>query len=267
VSSRKVSKFSQLRQWDGSQARAFEELTYQLRDQEPDGVEVIKTGNPDGGVEWYWRHEDGSEWGWQAKFYDDIDDLLSAMRASLVRVADQRKEMRRLTFCIPFDLSDVPDPPRGVMARQKFEDAAERWKTDITDEVEIKLWTAGDLLDRLARAENRGRTWFWFDEAVLDDDFLAKRLQASQEEAGDRYTPPLHIELPIARAIHAAALGESFKGEVARAWRAVSSAAKELAPSESIRTLLLEVERAATSWPIEPGLPDIGTAVASADAG
>ena len=43
--------FRALRQWDGSQHRAFEELCYQLRDPTPEGAELVKTGNPDGGLE------------------------------------------------------------------------------------------------------------------------------------------------------------------------------------------------------------------------
>ena len=49
--------FRTIRQWRGSQDQAFEELCYQLRDATPRGAELVKTGNPDGGLEWYvtWR--------------------------------------------------------------------------------------------------------------------------------------------------------------------------------------------------------------------
>ena len=36
--------FRSLRQWDGLQYRAFEELCYQLRDPTPKGAELVKTG-------------------------------------------------------------------------------------------------------------------------------------------------------------------------------------------------------------------------------
>ena len=54
-----ASSFGTLRSWDGSQA--------------------IRTGNPDGGVEWYATLSHGTEWGWQAKHVHGIDALLSAM--------------------------------------------------------------------------------------------------------------------------------------------------------------------------------------------
>ena len=48
------TSFDNLRIWSGSQNRAFEELSYQLlRNAVPAGARAIRTGNPDGGVEWY----------------------------------------------------------------------------------------------------------------------------------------------------------------------------------------------------------------------
>jgi len=71
-----VTEFGSIRAWDGSQHRAFEELCYQLRDPAPAKAELIKTGDPDGGLEWYVRHHsNGVEWGWQAKYSFDIETV------------------------------------------------------------------------------------------------------------------------------------------------------------------------------------------------
>ena len=75
--------FRNIRQWRGSQHQAFEELCYQLRDPTPKGAELVKTGNPDGGLEWYVTFRNGSQWGWQAKFSFDVDSLLNGMEKSL----------------------------------------------------------------------------------------------------------------------------------------------------------------------------------------
>jgi hypothetical protein len=68
------SGFNAIRPWRGSTARGFEELCYQLfkADAPPDS-QSIRTGNPDGGVEWYATLPDGSEWGWQAKHIQDVE--------------------------------------------------------------------------------------------------------------------------------------------------------------------------------------------------
>ena len=60
-----------LRMFNGSQQSAFEELCCQLAACEPvpDGVHFERKGTPDAGVECYWQRRDGSEWGWQAKFF------------------------------------------------------------------------------------------------------------------------------------------------------------------------------------------------------
>jgi hypothetical protein len=103
--------FRSIRPWDGSQHRAFEELCYQLLREPQDlpagNPQPIRTGNPDGGVEWYVELADGTQWGWQAKYYfvDSFDSLLNAMAESVRRVAVERPGLRRLNFCIPFNLS------------------------------------------------------------------------------------------------------------------------------------------------------------------
>jgi hypothetical protein len=49
-----ATSFDTLRTWDGEQSRAFEELSFQLlKEKVTPGTQAIRTGNPDGGVEWY----------------------------------------------------------------------------------------------------------------------------------------------------------------------------------------------------------------------
>lgn len=165
-----VTNFKAIRSWDGSQDRAFEELCYQLRDETPPGADLIKTGDPDGGLEWYVRHRNGVEWGWQAKFSDDIDTVLKLMEKSLRTVVDKRPSCRRLTFCVPFDLPDAPGGRERKSARQKFEDRKDSWRKRIpgADRVTVELWSAGALLERLNRhPTERGITWFFWDKEVF----------------------------------------------------------------------------------------------------
>ena len=115
-----VDDFRKIREWDGSKHRAFEELCYQLRDPTPPHARLVKTGDPDGGVEWYWKYHNGVEWGGQVKHIFNTDNLLSSMRNSLKTVVEKRPGCRRLTFCIPYDLPDSPGKAKS--ARQKFED-------------------------------------------------------------------------------------------------------------------------------------------------
>jgi hypothetical protein len=117
-----ASSFDTLRSWDGSQARAFEELSYQLlKSSVPSGSHAIRTGNPDGGVEWYATLSDGTEWGWQAKHVHGIDALLSAMTSSVRRVVQDRPKLVKLTFVISWNLATSTRGGARVSQRQKFE--------------------------------------------------------------------------------------------------------------------------------------------------
>lgn len=101
-----LTSFGHIRDWDGSQSRAFEELSYQLlKCDVPSGSRAIRTGNPDGGVEWYAIVGCDEEWGWQAKYITEIDTLLTAMTESVRRVAVERPTLTHLTFVIPTNLS------------------------------------------------------------------------------------------------------------------------------------------------------------------
>ena len=109
-----ATDFDHLRAWNGEQSRAFEEISYQLLKRKvPGGTRAIRTGNPDGGVEWYVTRPDGIEWGWQAKHVHGIDALLNAMTDSVKRVAKERPNLRKLTFAISSNLGTSKAPRKG----------------------------------------------------------------------------------------------------------------------------------------------------------
>ena len=205
--------FKSLRQWDGSQHRAFEEFCYQLRDPTPEGADLTKTGNPDGGLEWYVTLRNGVQWGWQAKFTPTIEKLLKLMEKSLTTVVQKRPKCRRLTFCIPFDLSDAVGPGKRKSARQKFEDGKKSWCRRIpgAERVHIDLWSAGDILQRLVGHWNqRGIEKFFWNKEVFSPDWCKQRLDYSVKAAGGRYSPELHIDPSVAFAIEGLAQSEAY---------------------------------------------------------
>jgi hypothetical protein len=227
IRSRSASKFQSIREWDGRQDRAFEELCFQLRDPTPEGVELIKTSAPDAGVEWYWRWPDGSEVGWQVKFIFGTADLLKAMRESLRSAALKRPDLKALTFCIPWDLADDPSRARGKQARERFEEAKQKW-SEFAPNVEIELLSGGQLLERLAREEHRGREWFFFNERTLGKEWCAKELAYTIDDAGDRYTPKQDVELPVDRILEAVALPADFEAHLEERMRNVLRAGRAL---------------------------------------
>ncbi|HWL48529.1 MAG TPA: hypothetical protein VNT92_01500 [Acidimicrobiia bacterium] len=208
-----AASFGRIRSWEGSQARAFEELCFQLRDSAPAGAELVKTGDPDAGVEWYWRFSDGVEFAWQSKFVFATAGLLSQMRDSLKSAVKKRKGLQRMTFCIPYDLADDPSRARGKQARQRFDEAKVRWR-EFAPGVEVDLLSGGQLLERLALEEHRGREFFFFGERLLGSEWCERELSGTIEDAGDRYTPQQDVALPIDEILEAVAQTPELEGEL-----------------------------------------------------
>ena len=160
-----ASSFDTLRTWNGEQSRAFEELAFQLlKDRAPYGTRAIRTGNPDGGVEWYATLPDGTEWGWQAKHVHGIDALLTAMTDSVRRVAKERPALRKLTFVISWNLATGLGGRERKSQRMKYEDKVAKWRTNIPggNAIDFDLVQESDLLDELAKPQHNGRRWFWW---------------------------------------------------------------------------------------------------------
>lgn len=108
-----ASRFDTLRTWNGEQSRAFEELSFQLlKDRAPLGTRAIRTGNPDGGVEWYATLPDGAEWGWQAKHVKGIGVVTIAygtLLRSTPSQADQAKALAEFVHTLVFTRPIRPD--------------------------------------------------------------------------------------------------------------------------------------------------------------
>lgn len=251
-----MTEFGSIRAWDGSQHRAFEELCYQLRDPTPAKAELIKTGDPDGGLEWYVRHHsNGVEWGWQAKYSTDIETVLTLMERSLKTVILRRPNCRRLTFCIPFDLPDAPDPGKRKSARQKFEDRKTSWRERIdgASRVRIDLWQAGDLTERLANhPAQRGKTWFFWHEEVFSPEWCRRRLNITVRAADERYSPKLHVELPVTFALEGVVSSRTFWARYSERRRSVLVAATRLSEGSysglGVTQQLIDLRRTATAW-------------------
>jgi hypothetical protein len=213
--------FKSIRPWEGSKDRAFEEICYQLlreSDDLPPNMQdlPVRTGNPDGGVEWYARTSDGGEWGWQAKYIEDIDSLLKGMTKTVERITKERPHLTRLTFCIPVNLSAGTAGGRQTPGYTRYSNQVAKWMETISgaDKIEFVLKQGSDLLDRLALPKHAGRAWFWWNEPYLGPDWLANFLRQQAEVAGDRYRPVLQVDVPIQEDLSALGFADSYFAEL-----------------------------------------------------
>lgn len=194
--------FRAIRPIRGSANNGFEELCCQLAGAEPvaDG-RYVRNGTPDGGVECYWLRADG-EWGWQAKYFDKLgDSQWQQMDDSVEAALRTHPRLTRLTFCLPFNLPDGREPGKRSQ-RERWDDRVAKWQEwaaarNMT--VRFDLWDETQLLERLARPANAGRSWFWFRNVELTPEWIRQHVRESLAAAGPRYTPEVHVDLPIAQ--------------------------------------------------------------------
>ncbi|WP_367155445.1 AVAST type 2 anti-phage system protein Avs2 [Methylomonas sp. HYX-M1] len=193
-----------IRSLNGSQHYGFEELCCQLASLEPRvvGDEFLRKGHgSDAGVECYVRQADGTETGWQAKFFDKFESgQITQLTESFRQAIEKHPKLTRYIVCLPIDLKD------GRTGKNKTE--GQRWidwKTTRLSElsedrnIEIILWQATDIRERLHRNDPfyAGRMCFFFDELRFTPVWFSRHINAASNSLGSRYTPQFHISLPI----------------------------------------------------------------------
>ena len=187
----------------GSQAHGFEELCAQLaRAESPDLAQFVRKGSPDAGVECYCVIPDGSEWGWQAKYFDSIGTTQwSQLDKSVKKALNKHPALVRYFVCIPLDRSDARIHGKKS-AMQNWNDRVNKWRCWSREQnmnVEFVWWGSSELIERLSQNEHIGRRYFWFDQQGFDKDWFQDRLDEAVKAAGPRYTPEIHVDIPIAR--------------------------------------------------------------------
>lgn len=193
-----------LRNIDGSQHTAFEELCRQLAYYEnvPKGSEFFRIGAPDAGVECYWKLPDESEIGWQAKFFTSPpnNNQWNQVDESIKTALEKHPKLSTYYVCFPIDRQD-PRIPEQDWLMDKWNKRAEKWKGWATEKglcVTFKYWGESDIWERLSRSEHRGRYKFWFNKELFDQKWFENQIKPNIEIAGERYSAKINFELPIA---------------------------------------------------------------------
>ena len=194
-----------IRALNGSQRDGFEELCAQLaRAETPADGQFVRKGSPDAGVECFATLPNGDEWGWQAKFFTSalgttqwrqLDDSVGA-------ALENHPALARYYVCVPRDRSDGRSDGSTTEMQQWDQHVVKwrRWASERDMAVEFVWWGASELITQLSRDEHAGRLMFWFqNRAVFSQQWLGNRLDEALEAAGPRYTPKVHVDVPIAR--------------------------------------------------------------------
>lgn len=196
-----------IRPLNGGRDKGFEELCAQLaRSENPPGARFIRKGTPDAGVECYSVLADQSEWGWQSKYFDSSDASQWSQIDDSVRTAiEKHPKLRRYFVCVPVDLPDARVPKRKS-AKERWDDYVAKWAQLAESrghDIEFVYWGSSELLDLLGKPEHLGRVRFWFDVRTFDQGWMTARLEEALETAGPRYTPEIHVDVPIVSELEA----------------------------------------------------------------
>ncbi|GBQ20044.1 hypothetical protein AA12717_0447 [Gluconacetobacter sacchari DSM 12717] len=172
-----------------------------------------KGAGADAGLECYRVEADGSETGWQAKYFFEFGSgQASQLKESFDHAINHHPDLKRFIVNVPFNLSD------GRVANQKSQKArwddwvAARTKAILPRIVTIELWDETQLIERLTRTDPRhaGRRRYWFDILHFTPDWFRTRFEITRAALGKRYTPELNIELPVRRGLLAIARDPIF---------------------------------------------------------
>jgi hypothetical protein len=252
--------WSKLRTWDGSQNKAFEELCCQLAHAEdvPAGSEFRRKGAPDAGVECFWTLPSGDETGWQTKFFSSLgstqwDQIDKSVKTAL----DKHPRLTRYVVCLPFDRADPRIAKKGnpqKSAMSEWDAHVKTWSTWAAERnvaVTFDYWGDHEIADRLALEVHHGRHYFWFHEEHFGAAWFHQRFEEARANIGERYTPELNVDLPVARLFEGLGRTEAFRlwfltlrGKIGKESRWLSDAEIEKDPAlyrpiaEAVRDLI-----------------------------
>ncbi len=218
--------FNKIRPLNNSRNEGFEELCCQLARLELqdlysdafDSTKFHRKGGKagDAGVECYYSFPDGSEWGWQAKYF--IDELAKSqwpqMDRSVKRALEKHPRLVKYIICLPVNLSDARTSGR-LSQKDRWNERVEKWTKwadELGRQVEFEKWEESALRQRLVgRADERaGYILYWFDEKIFTQEWFKKRLDEAVKDAGPRYSAELHVDLPIAGVFDAFGRTDAF---------------------------------------------------------
>lgn len=193
--------FEQVRPIEGTQQTGFEKLCCQLaRDcAKPDdsSAKFFAKGDPDGGVECYWKLSNGDEIGWQAKYHTSSpgDSLWGNLDRSVERALDKHPDLCKYIVCVPLDRKD----PR----KEKEEWFMDRWNQHVKKwnswdpSVEFDYWGNFELQRFLSREPQRGMRYYWFNQEALTDEKIKQFAEEQVSNADIGYEASPGVSLPV----------------------------------------------------------------------
>lgn len=209
--------WSKLKPSEGDQRRSFEEFCYQvaknLFGDHGAFTSVDDSGGGDG-VEFYLTLPDGTQWGWQAKFYHPDSRLSTgnrkaSIRGSLVKACQEHLRLKRWFLCTPTNLTPAE--------RRWFEETLPNAIPE-GGEVELEHWGDSDFSAWLSEPRFVGKRHYFFGELELGLDWFRRHFDQQRASLRDKFNPALHTETSVDARVHAM-LGDNEQARALREWQ------------------------------------------------
>lgn len=189
--------WSKLKPYQGYSWKSFEELCYQIAKglyREKGRFSRIDDSGGDGGVEFYLTMPDGSEWGWQAKFYYPNLRLRgsgrkTSIKESLRRAVSNHERLEKWFLCTPTN----------------FTRKEKKWFDKLQQEypnVVLEHLGDSDFNCYLTNPRFLGIRNYFFGELELSIDWFRKQVNKHIKNVENKYIPNLHTETRVDFRIH-----------------------------------------------------------------
>ena len=170
-------------------------------------VSVDDHGGGDG-VEFYLALPDGTEWGWQSKFYTDgrlSDSRRRACLESLERSREKHHALKRWFLCLTMDLT--PDE------RAWFDDTL----TARAGDVEVELWGYREFVEMLSREDLAGIRNAFLGELELSPAWFLRIVTRVLASVGSKFVSELHVDPHGTRRLDALLQNQNWRDALAAA--------------------------------------------------
>lgn len=193
--------WSKLKPYQNDKRKSFEELCYQIAKKlyGHSGVftSIDDSGGGDG-VEFYMTLPDGSEWGWQAKFYfpqPRLDDSRKrAIENSLTASLAKHKNLAKWFLCTPTNFTN-----KGKKNELAWFDSTLK---SFAPGVLIEHWGDSDLAEMLSNPHMVGKKLYFFGELELTHEWFAQQVGKQIANVHEKFSPGLHTETDIDERAH-----------------------------------------------------------------
>lgn len=140
----------------------------------------------------------------------------SQLKESFETALKKHSKLVKYYICTPLDRQD-PRRPKEMWFMDHWNEKTAEWKSLAKAqgrEIEFVYWGSSELLHRLSKENNAGRSAFWFSKEEFTEEWFNNVVKSSTLNLGKRYTPEHNFKLPITTYFDAMSRNAHFKLEI-----------------------------------------------------